>query len=85
MWEIIESSNRFRKGSLSLLNAIRELQWMRSPVAAFGFEKKIGGKLPRLLDGLVQGIWSDNEKNFLLLRERMCFENDKIFYKTNLH
>jgi hypothetical protein len=29
---------------------------MRSPVVAFGFEKKIGGKLPRLLDGLVQGI-----------------------------
>jgi hypothetical protein len=47
---------------------------------------KTSGKLLRYLDGLVQGIlFYTEEKNFLLLWERMCFEKYKMFYKTTLY
>jgi hypothetical protein len=36
------------------------------------------------MDGLVQWIWFYNE-NSLPLRDKMLFENDKMFYKISVH
>jgi hypothetical protein len=51
---VLFSKNAFEKWFQKVRRLRRELWWTRSPVAFF--EMKTGGKLPRFLDGLVQGI-----------------------------
>jgi hypothetical protein len=51
---VLFSKNAFEQWFQKVRRLRRELWWTRSPIVVF--EMKTSGKLPRFLDGLVQGI-----------------------------